>query len=104
MEREIACHRLFDDISQLLLGRPGPRLLAAYAAERATHDLAAAFRHAAGRPEDARWSNAIESLERFLDLFDESADANASAMRDLRTFVDENADLLSPCSELKRAS
>jgi hypothetical protein len=104
MEHEIACLRLCDGISQLLLNWPGPRLLAAHAAGRAKRDLAAAFQHAAGLPEDARWSNALESLERFLDLCDNSAVANPSAMCDLRTFVEENADLLSPYAELKRAS
>ena len=104
MEREIARYRLCDDISQLLLAQQGPTQLAAFAAARASQDLTAAFRHAAGRPEDARWSNALESLERFLNLCDDSAATNLAAMRDLRGFVEENADLLTPFSELKRAS
>ena len=104
MEYEVACHRLCDDISQLLLDGPRkPSRRAAFAAGRATQDLAAAFHHAAGRPADRLWSYAIESLEHFLDLCDDPSASNSSAMRELRRFVDENADLLSHV-ELKVAS
>jgi hypothetical protein len=96
MEYEVACHRLCGDITELLLGGPGkPSFRAAFAAGRATRDLAAAFHHAAGRPRDRRWSYAIESLEHFLDLCDDPSAGNSGAMRELRSFVDENADLLS---------
>ena len=105
MEYELACNRLCDDISQLLLDGPRPPTKwKAFAAGRATQDLAAAFHRAAGRPGDELWSNALDSLERFLDLYDDSAVANPAAMHDLRSFVDENADLLSPHLELRRAS
>jgi hypothetical protein len=104
MENEAACHRLCDDISELLLdGRGKPSLRATFAAGLATQDLAAAFHHAAGRPSDQLWYYAIESLERFLDLSEHPKARSSSAMRELRHFVDENADLLSYV-ELKVAS
>jgi hypothetical protein len=104
MEYEVACQRLCDDISQLLLGGPRkPSLRATFAAGRATRDLAAAFHHAAGRPADQLWSYAVESLEHFLDLCDDPSARNSSAMHELRRFVDENADLQSRV-ELKVAS
>src|SRR5580704_18123076 len=53
MEYELACNRLCDDISQLLLDGPRPPTKwKAFAAGRATQDLAAAFHRAAGRPGD----------------------------------------------------
>ncbi|MBV8343481.1 MAG: hypothetical protein JO190_00620 [Candidatus Eremiobacteraeota bacterium] len=105
MDYELACDRLCDDISQLLLDGPRPATKwKAFAAGRATQDLAAAFHRAAGRPEDELWSNALESLERFIDLYDYSAVGNPAAMRELRSFVDENADLLAPRLHLKLAS
>jgi len=104
MELEVACHRLCDDISHLLLEGPGnPSLQATFAAGRATQALAAAFHHAAGRPADHLWPYAIESLEHFLDLCDDPNARRSSAMRELRRFVDENADLLS-YGQLKVAS
>jgi hypothetical protein len=93
MEFEVACHRLCDDISQLLLGGPRkPPFRAAYAAARATRDLAAAFHRAAGRPREQLWTDAIESLDHFLGLYDDPHARSSSAMRELRRFVDENAD------------
>jgi hypothetical protein len=105
MQYEVACDRICDDISRLLLDFP-PRssVRAAYAAAFATHDLAAAFHHAAGLPEDPLWSEAIESLEHFLEVCDEMSVGGSAALLSLRGFVAENADLLAPRVELKRAS
>ena len=104
MEYEIACDRLCDDISRLLLAGPRkPTLRATYAAARATEDLAAAFHRAAGRSEDRLWSNAVASLDHFLEICDGPIVANSNAMRELRRFVGENADVLSYV-ELKAAS
>ena len=95
MDYEVACDRLCEDISQLLLEEPvRPSLRATYAAARATQDLAAAFHHAAGRSEDPLWSVAIVSLGRFLDFFDAPRAGKSSAMRELSRFVDENGDAL----------
>jgi len=105
MEYEIACNRLCDDISHLLIdGTRPPTKLAAFAAGRATQDLAAAFHHAAGRPKDQRWSSAIESVERFLEICARSDAEDSSQLRDLQRFVNENTDLLSPHFELMLAS
>lgn len=105
MEYEATCDRLCDDISHLLLDFPRPPMVrAAYAAGRATQDLAAAFHHAAGLPTDQRWSDAVESLEHFLDVCSESKIEDAAELRELRRFVAENADALLPRFELKLAS
>jgi hypothetical protein len=105
MEYEAACHKLCEDISHLLLDSPRPATrLAAFAAGRATQDLAAAFHHAAGSPEDRLWSDALESLEHFLDICGRSAVKNSGELRELQRFLDENADLLSPRVQLKLAS
>lgn len=104
MEYEIACDRLCNDISQLLLaGANKPSLRATYAAARATEDLAAAFHRAAGRSDDRLWSEAVASLDHFLDLCDQPAARNSVPMRELRRFVGENADVLSYAA-LKTAS
>jgi hypothetical protein len=105
MQYEVACDRICDDISRLLLDFP-PRssVRAAYAAAFATHDLAAAFHHAAGLPEDPLWSEAVESVEHLLDVCNEMNVAHSPALLSLRQFVAENADLLAPRIELKRAS
>lgn len=104
MQYEAACHRICEDISRLLLDFPRPSSVrAAYAAAYATQDLAAAFHHAAGVPEDPLWSDAIESLGHFLDVCDDSLIGRSAALRGLRSFIAENADLLSP-RELKQAS
>ena len=95
MEYEVACHRLCDDISQLLLDGSGkPSLRTTYAAARATQDLAAAFHRAAGRSADRLWSDAIGSLDHFLGLLNGSSAAGSNAMRELKRFVVENADVL----------
>lgn len=105
MQYEAACHRICDDISRLLLDFPRPSSVrAAYAAAYATQDLAAAFHHAAGVPEHRLWSDAIESLELFLDICDDSKIDRSAALRELRIFVAENSDLLSPRVQLKQAS
>jgi hypothetical protein len=105
LEYEAACHRLCDDISHLLLDVPRPPIVrAAYAAGRATRDLAAAFHHAAGLPNDRRWSDAVESLEHFLDVCSESKIEGMAELHELRRFVTENADALSLRYELKLAS
>jgi hypothetical protein len=105
MEYEIACDRLCDDISQLLLSGPSkPSLRTTYAAGRATQDLAAAFHRAAGQPQDELWSHAIESLDHFLDLCNDSKLQSSRALHELRSFVDENGDLLAPRPRLKLAS
>jgi hypothetical protein len=102
LEYEAVCHRLCDDISHLLFDRP--RLRVAFAAARATRDLAAAFHHAAGRPADQLWSDAVESVGHFLDVCDESAVAGTAELRELRSFAAENADALRPRFELPLAS
>lgn len=105
MEYEAACDRLCDDVSHILLdvARP-PIARVAYAAGRATRDLAAAFHHAAGLPNDRRWSDAVESLEHFLDVCSESKIEGMAELHELRRFVAENADALLPRYELKLAS
>lgn len=110
MQYESVCQRLCDDISHLLLDGPRtPVSRVAYAAVRATRDLATAFHHAAGRPADGLWSDAVESVEHFVDVCDESMVANTVELRELRSFVAENADALpsrceQPHLELKLAS
>ncbi len=105
MEYEVACDRLCNDISHLLLDFPRPPTVrVAYAAGRATRDLAAAFHHAAGFPNDTRWADAVESLEHFLAVCVESKIERTAEVRELRRFVAENADALSPRFELKLAS
>ena len=105
MEYEAACDRLCDDIAHLLLDVQRPPIVrVAYAAGRATRDLATAFHHAAGLPNDRRWSDAIESLEHFLDVCNESRIEGSAELRELRRFVAENADSLSPRRELQLAS
>ena len=110
MQYEPVCQKLCDDISHLLLDGPRPRgLRVAYAAVRATRDLATAFHRAAGHPADQRWSDAVESVEHFVDVCDDSMVANTVELRELRSFVAENADALParferPRFELKMAS
>jgi hypothetical protein len=105
LEYEAACHRLCEDISHLLFEKPQPPMLrVAYAAGRATRDLAAAFHRAAGRPVDPLWSDAVESVAHFVDVCDESGFASTDELRELRGFAAENADALRPSFELKLAS
>jgi hypothetical protein len=94
MEFELACDRLCDDIAQLLLDSKPPMPGAAYAAALATRSIAAALHRAAGRPDDPLWSKAIASIEYFLERCRLSSPAQRSpAMRELRGFLEENADL-----------
>jgi hypothetical protein len=105
LEYETACRRLCDDIAYLLFdGSRPPVVRAAFAAARATRDLAAAFHRAAGHPKDQLWSDAVESIGHFLNLCDESMVANSPELRELRSFVTENADALQWRLELKPAS
>ena len=104
MEYEVACDRLCDDISHLLFDGPRPPMIrVAYAAGRATRDLAAAFHHAAGHPEHQLWSSAVESVEHFLEVCESPIESTAE-LRELRRFVAENADALRSRFELKLAS
>jgi hypothetical protein len=103
LEYDAACDRLCNDISQSLFDGPRPVLRIAYAAGRATRALAAAFHHASGRPEDPLWSDAVESIGRFLEVCDASMLATTPALRELRSFVTENADAVRAHFELKLA-
>lgn len=72
-----------------------PSKTAAFAAARATRDVAAAFHHAAGDPVNPRWRDAIDSLERFLTYTKRSPNVRGLApLRELTAFVAENSDLL----------
>jgi hypothetical protein len=105
MQYEPACDRIREHIATLLLELRPPTLVAAYAAACATQDLASAFHHAAGIPNDPLWREAVASLERFLALCARSTRLDsASALRDLRTFVAENGDVLRPRRQLAWAS
>lgn len=95
MQYEAICEHICDDIATVLLAmRPATRV-AAYAAARATRDVADAFHHAAGDPVNPRWRDAVESVERFLGYSRRSLGIRDSApVRELTLFVEENADLL----------
>jgi hypothetical protein len=93
LEYEAACDRICDNIATLLveMGRPTPR--ASFAAARATRGIADALHHAAGAPEDERWSEALVSLETFVNIYDTGArNTHAPALVELRDFLDENVD------------
>jgi hypothetical protein len=95
MEYEAACDRIRENIATLLveLGRATPR--ATFAAARATREIAEALHHAAGAPDDDRWYGALASLETFVNIYDTSSrPAPSSALGELRSFLDENADLV----------
>lgn len=62
MRYEAACAKIRDDIARLLLDLTPRTSAATYSAARATRDIADALHHAAGRPDDYRWS---VSRERF---------------------------------------
>ncbi|HEX4014472.1 MAG TPA: hypothetical protein VHX17_11400 [Candidatus Cybelea sp.] len=97
MQYETICDHICDDIASVLLNMKPATPTAAYAAARATHDLAAAFHHAAGDPVNPRWRDAIGSLERFLRYSKRSPNVKGMPpLRELAAFVDENADLLLP--------
>ena len=103
LQYETACNKIRDDIAALLLGPRSPTTGSALAAARATRDVADAMHHAAGRPNDALWANAVVSLRRFLELCGSPSRATELApLLELRRFVEENADLLPP--ELDKAA
>ncbi len=97
MQYEAVCTRICNDITQLFLELTPQTSAAAYAAAAATRDIAAAFHHASGRPQDARWEIALTSLEFFLDYCNASAKLHGSlTFLELRNFLEENADLYGP--------
>jgi hypothetical protein len=97
LQHETICDHICDDIASVLLGMKPATPTAAYAAARATRDVAAAFHHAAGDPVNPRWRDAIGSLERFLAYSTRSPGVkNLPSLHELAAFVDENADLLAP--------
>jgi hypothetical protein len=100
LQYETICDHICDDIATVLLGMQPATPTAAYAAACATRDVAAAFHHAAGDPVNPRWRDAIGSLERFLAYSTRSPGVkNLAPLRELATFVHENADLLAPQRE-----
>jgi hypothetical protein len=95
LQYETVCDRICDDIASVLFEMKPATRIAAYAAARATRDIADAFHHAAGNPASSRWQEALGSLERFLDYSQRSPNVLESApLRELTAFVRENADLL----------
>lgn len=74
------------------MGRP--TLRATFAAARATREIADALHHAAGAPNDERWGDALDSLETFVSIYDDSRrPVHSPASVELRKFLDENADV-----------
>jgi hypothetical protein len=105
MEYGIAFQRVSEDISRLLVGLLIPSTRAVRAAAQAKRDLESALSTASGRPNDARWTAAIASLEEFLDLSSESRGQQCMlARRKLQHFVEENADAVPGTRHLQRAS
>jgi hypothetical protein len=97
MQHEIACNRICDSITSLLLELRPRTSGSTYAAACATRDIADALHHAAGFPEDARWPVALTSLELFLGYCDASPKTRDSeAFLELRRFLEENSDLAYP--------
>jgi hypothetical protein len=95
MQYESVCDRICNDIATVLFDMKPMTRVAAYAAARATRDVADAFHHAAGDPTSLRWREAVESLERFLGYSKRAPNPLDSApVRELVAFVTENADLL----------
>jgi hypothetical protein len=91
MEYEVACNQIRDDITTLLLELRPLTTGAAYAAACATRNVAAALHHASGRPDDPRWSDALTSLQAFLEYCDASPKTSDSAsLLELRGFIAEN--------------
>ena len=105
MEHAFAFSHLSEDISQVLLGLSRPSTQAVRAAMDAERDLEAALDAAAGLPGDMHWRAALSRLDTFLARCAESRNLDCSrARRRLEQFIEENADLLPPREELKRAS
>lgn len=97
MEYELACERLRDDIASVLLEMGRPTLDATSLAAAATHDLADALHHAAGRPNDRRWDVALFSLDRFIETCKRSPRAvRSQSFVTLSAFLDENEEFQSP--------
>jgi hypothetical protein len=95
LQYEAICDHICDDIAAVLLEMKPTTRIAAYAAARATRDIADAFHHAAGDPASSRWREALGSLERFLDYSKRSPNVlNSTPLRELTAFVEENVDLL----------
>jgi hypothetical protein len=95
MQNELACNQICEDIASLLAQARGVSRLTAYHAASATRDVADALHHAAGKPDDQRWHDALSSLESFLTHCGRMLTLRATAARvRLRRFVEENADLL----------
>jgi hypothetical protein len=95
MPYDAACDHVCHAIAALLFSLSPPTRSAAYAAARATRDVAAALHHDAGNPSSSRWRDAIASLERFLSYSKQSPKSrDMNALRELRSFVEENSDLL----------
>ena len=91
MEYEIACSQIRDDIARTLFEIGPPSLGAASLAANATRDIADALHHAAGRPADTRWVEALDSLERFVEACRRSPRAMRSpSFASLRSFLEEN--------------
>jgi hypothetical protein len=105
MQFEVACNRIRDAITTSLLEMRPPTSGAAYAAACATQNVAAAFHHASGIPDDPRWTVALASLQAFLEYCDAFPRMSASAaLLELRGFIAENADLSAPHLEHAMAS
>ncbi len=84
MQYETVCDQICDDIATVLLEMKPATRIAAYAAARATRDIAAAFHHAAGDPLNPRWREAMGSLERFLGYSERSPNVlNSAPLREL---------------------
>ena len=95
MEYEAACDRICDNIASLLVDMGRPTARATFAAARATRGVADALHHAAGAPEDERWYDALADLETFVSIYDNVRQPSPpAALSELRTFLDENADLV----------
>jgi hypothetical protein len=91
LEYELACDRLRDDIADALLELGWPTPGATSLAAAATHDIADALHHAAGSPYDARWDEAITSLEGFVEICKRSPRAlRSEAVVRLSAFLEEN--------------
>ncbi len=95
MQYESVCDHICDDIARVLFEMNPATRIAAYAAARATRDIADAFHHAAGDPVSSRWREAMGSLERFLGYSKRSPNVtNSASLRELAALVRENADVL----------
>jgi hypothetical protein len=93
MHNEIVCTQIRHDIEQLLVDARPATSRTAFSAARATRDIADALHHAAGLPNDPRWSAAMTSLERFLAVCRPAGAASArESFASLRGLLEENLD------------